>query len=179
MKYAYTATFVPFEDGAGYYCRVPDLPGCITTGKDLPDAISQITDAAGSWLCVAEDEGLNIAPPTPQTDIIREPDSIVSIIQVDTIKHRALCPFPISSCDYPCFYSFLIPFNSLGNELIPCYDTFIKREEIYVMLSENEIKKIELATLYEIRLTISEGEKMEYSKDEILDLLDQIAIVKK
>lgn len=47
------------------------------------------------------------------------------------------------------------------------------------MPSENEIKKIELATLYELRLTISEGEKKEYTKEEILELLDQIAIVKK
>ena len=47
------------------------------------------------------------------------------------------------------------------------------------MPSESEIKKIELATLYELRLTISEGEKSEYTKEEILELLDKIAIVKK
>ncbi len=33
MKYIFTATFVPNEDGTKYYCRVPDLPGCITTGS--------------------------------------------------------------------------------------------------------------------------------------------------
>ena len=39
MKYIYTATFVPNEDGTKYYCRVPDLPGCITTGSSIDDAI--------------------------------------------------------------------------------------------------------------------------------------------
>lgn len=47
------------------------------------------------------------------------------------------------------------------------------------MPSENEIKKIELATLYELRLTISGSDKTDYTKEELLQLLDQIAIVKK
>ncbi len=29
MKYIYTATFVPNEDGTKYYCRVPDLPDAL------------------------------------------------------------------------------------------------------------------------------------------------------
>ena len=47
------------------------------------------------------------------------------------------------------------------------------------MPAEYEMKKIELATLYELRLTISESEKEKYTKEELLQLLDQIAIVKK
>lgn len=64
MQYIYTALFKPIEDGSGYYAKVPDLPGCITTGKNLPDAINQITDAMSAWLVVAEDEGEPIAAPT-------------------------------------------------------------------------------------------------------------------
>lgn len=41
------------------------------------------------------------------------------------------------------------------------------------------MRKIELATLYELRLTISESDKADYTKEELLQLLDQIAIVKK
>ena len=47
------------------------------------------------------------------------------------------------------------------------------------MPSESEMKKIELATLYELRLTISESDKDGYTKEELLQLLEQIAIVKK
>lgn len=44
---------------------------------------------------------------------------------------------------------------------------------------EKEIAKIELATLYELRLIFSEGEKQDYTRDEILEMLDKIAVAKK
>lgn len=47
------------------------------------------------------------------------------------------------------------------------------------MPSERAILKIELAALYELRLTISEGSKSEYTREELLELLDQIAVAKK
>ena len=62
---------------------------CISSGKDLPDAISQITDAASNWLCVAEDEKLTISDPTPQAMIIRDSEDVISLIQVDTTEYRA------------------------------------------------------------------------------------------
>ena len=46
------------------------------------------------------------------------------------------------------------------------------------MPTEKEIKRIELSTLYEIRLYIAESEKAEYTKEEVLNLLDQFAKVK-
>lgn len=87
MRYVYTATFK--VDGSKVYARIPDLPGCITTGKDLEDAIAQITDAASGWLCVSEDEGLPVSAPTPQSSIAHDPEDILSLIQVDTIAYRA------------------------------------------------------------------------------------------
>lgn len=47
------------------------------------------------------------------------------------------------------------------------------------MPTESEVKRIELAILYELRLTFSESDKGEYTKEEILQLLDQIALIKK
>lgn len=89
MKYIYTATFEPNETGTKYYCRVPDLPGCITTGNSLDDAIEQITDAASGWLVVAEDEGNNIPAATAQ-NLLDIPDgAICSIIRIDTLAYRA------------------------------------------------------------------------------------------
>ena len=81
MKYIYTATFVPNEDGTKYYCRVPDLPGCITTG-------SSIDDASG-WLVVAEDEGNEIPAPTPQHKLDIPANATCSIIRIDTFAYRA------------------------------------------------------------------------------------------
>ena len=47
------------------------------------------------------------------------------------------------------------------------------------MPSETEIKRMDLAMLYELRLIFTEGEKENYTKNEIVELLDQIAISKK
>ena len=89
MKYIYTATFEPNEDGSKYYCRVPDLPGCITTGTDIDDAIEMITDAASGWLVVAEDEGNDIPSATPQHLLDIPKDATCSIIRIDTLAYRA------------------------------------------------------------------------------------------
>lgn len=89
MKYIYTATFVPNEDGTKYYCRVPDLPGCITTGSSIDDAIEMITDAASGWLVVAEDEGNEIPTATPQHMLDIPVNAACSIIRIDTFAYRA------------------------------------------------------------------------------------------
>lgn len=89
MKYIYTATFEPNEDGTKYYCRVPDLPGCITTGDNLDNAIEMITDAASGWLVVAEDEGNEIPAATPQHKLNIPKNAICSIIRIDTFAYRA------------------------------------------------------------------------------------------
>lgn len=89
MKYLYSAVFTPSEDEGKVFARVPDLPGCITTGSSLQDAILQITDAASGWLVVAEDNLMSIPPATPQADIERTPSDILSVICVDTLLYRA------------------------------------------------------------------------------------------
>lgn len=46
-------------------------------------------------------------------------------------------------------------------------------------MSETEMRSIDLAMLYELRLIIKESEKENYSKDELMEFLDQVAISKK
>lgn len=89
MKYIYTAVFSEDENGK-VFARVPDLPGCITTGKDLQDAIEQITDAAACWLVVAEDEDDAIPAATAQADVPHAAEDQLSFIQIDTIAYRAM-----------------------------------------------------------------------------------------
>lgn len=88
MKYTYLAVFTPIEDGSGFYAKVPDLPGCITTGRDLSDAIDQITDAMNAWLIIAEDEHLEIAAPTPQCDLPLLSGESCAYIKADTLAYR-------------------------------------------------------------------------------------------
>lgn len=90
MKYTYTAVFIPTEDGAEFYASIPDLPGCVTTGDSIEDAVEQITDAASLWLVSAEDKGLSIPAATPQSRLRQEEGCVFSLVRVDTIAYRSL-----------------------------------------------------------------------------------------
>lgn len=87
MIYTYTA--VISEDNGIFYAKVPDVDGCITTGKSLSEAINLITDALNLCLVVLEDEDIVPAAPTAQVDIPHETNDILTIVQADTIKYRS------------------------------------------------------------------------------------------
>ena len=87
MLYTYTA-IISEEDGT-FYAKVPDINGCITTGKTLAEAIELITDALNACLVVLEDEDITPTPATAQKDIIHDPSDILTIIQADTILYRS------------------------------------------------------------------------------------------
>ena len=88
MVYIYTAT-IHEEDGT-FYAAVPDIPGCITTGRSLSDAIDQITDALSCCLCVMEDEDDPIPSPSYQSAIPHESTDFCTLVRVDTIAYRSL-----------------------------------------------------------------------------------------
>ena len=50
-------------------------------------------------------------------------------------------------------------------------------EEIREM-TEKEMQSVKMSTLYELRLIFTQGEKTEYTTDEIVELLDKIATAK-
>lgn len=45
-------------------------------------------------------------------------------------------------------------------------------------MTEKERKDAKMATLYELRLIFTHGEKEQYTRDEIVELLDKIATAK-
>jgi predicted RNase H-like HicB family nuclease len=87
MKYTYTAVFT--KDGGKVFAKVPDLDGCVTSGKNIDDAIDNMADAMAGWLTVAEDEGLPIPEPTKQENIKHGKDDVLSLIKADTMQYRA------------------------------------------------------------------------------------------
>ena len=89
MKYVYPAIFTPVENGE-YSIRVPDLPGCVTCGKNLPDALDMAQDAISMWLCDAEDNKEGIPPASSVFDINCEKSEFVNLIAVDTVEYRNL-----------------------------------------------------------------------------------------
>ena len=87
MRYTFTAVITPEEGKC--YVRVPDIPGCVTTGRDIEDAVAQITDALSGCLVVWEDQGLPVPPATIQKDIPHDAADVLTLVSVDTIAYRA------------------------------------------------------------------------------------------
>lgn len=84
MKLTYPACFYPCEEKAGgYTVEVPDLPGCVSEGDTLADAILMATDAACGWVLDELEDGKTIPPASPLSNIIPEPDGFVNMLVLD------------------------------------------------------------------------------------------------
>lgn len=86
MRYCYTAIIT--EDEGKYHVRFPDLDGCITSGKDLYDAMDMAEDALACWLCVAEDTGKKIPSPTALESLSIGKGDYPCLVKADTMKYR-------------------------------------------------------------------------------------------
>ena len=53
MKLVYPACFYQDEETGNYTVEVPDLPGCVTGGETLADAILQVVGFWTNWKKVA------------------------------------------------------------------------------------------------------------------------------
>ena len=60
MKLVYPAILTPCIEKEGYTIEIPDLPGCISEGKDMADAIEMGKDAACGWIIDELKNGNNI-----------------------------------------------------------------------------------------------------------------------
>ena len=63
MQLPYRMEIVPDVEEGGYAVTFPELPGCITCGETLEQAVRNATDAKKAWLEAALDEGITIAMP--------------------------------------------------------------------------------------------------------------------
>ena len=83
MKLVYIAIFDPNDDGS-YTVTVPDLPGCVTEGSNLAEAIDMSIDAASGWILGELEEGNSIPSATPFFEVqLDDPNCFKSIISLD------------------------------------------------------------------------------------------------
>ena len=84
MKLVYAARFYPCEEQEGYTVVVPDLPGCVSQGSNLAEAIEMAIDAASGWVLDELEQG-NPVPKASQlsTFVTEEPGEIISVIMLD------------------------------------------------------------------------------------------------
>ena len=69
MKLVYLAIFYPYETGTGYTVEFPDLPGCITQGANLEEALEMAEDAASGWILSAIEDGEDVPSPSNNFDL--------------------------------------------------------------------------------------------------------------
>lgn len=84
MKLIYPAVFKPFSDqSGGYVVEFPDLPGCVTEGRDLEEAIEMGIDAASGWILGELEDGEQIPSASNYSKITAENDCMVNMLLLD------------------------------------------------------------------------------------------------
>ena len=66
MNLLYKMEVVADVDEGGYVVSFPDLPGCLTCGNTVEEAVKYAEDAKRSWLEAAVEDGIEIKEPTEQ-----------------------------------------------------------------------------------------------------------------
>ena len=83
MKLVYPALFSPWDDGSGYTVEFPDLPGCVTEGGTLADAIKLAEDAASGWVLGELEDGNAIPTASSPASLSLSDGEFVSAVVLD------------------------------------------------------------------------------------------------
>lgn len=82
MKLVYPACFYVCEEG-GYSVDFPDLPGCITEGDTLAEAIEMAIDAASGWLLLSIEDKEELPAPSDINTITLDGDGLKTLVPID------------------------------------------------------------------------------------------------
>ncbi|MCM1112192.1 MAG: type II toxin-antitoxin system HicB family antitoxin [Muribaculum sp.] len=83
-KLIYPAIFKPFSDGSGgYVVEFPDLPGCVTEGRNMEEAIEMGMDAACGWILGELEDGEKIPPASEYKDVHTTAEAMVNMLLLD------------------------------------------------------------------------------------------------
>lgn len=63
MKIPYKLKIIPDSEESGFIASYPDLPGCITCGQTILNAVEMAEDAKKEWLLNAIEENIKIPEP--------------------------------------------------------------------------------------------------------------------
>ena len=92
MHLVYPAVFYPCEVNPGFTVVVPDLPGCISEGNSLANAIAMGEDAASGWILGELEDGNTVPPASNISAIHPDPeigDGFVSLLSLDMDAYAA------------------------------------------------------------------------------------------
>lgn len=63
LAMSYRMEIIEDKDEGGYVASYPDLPGCITCGETIENAVANAIDAKTAWIEAALEEGIRIQEP--------------------------------------------------------------------------------------------------------------------
>ena len=63
IPYRFTVRPLAVDEGGGYLIEFPDLPGCMSDGDTVQEAIENGVDAMRGWLEAMREEGYPIPEP--------------------------------------------------------------------------------------------------------------------
>jgi len=63
--YAHTVEPLAPDDGGGYLVTLPDMPGCVSDGETMQEAVSNARDAFRAWVSARVAQGRPIPAPVP------------------------------------------------------------------------------------------------------------------
>ncbi len=81
MKLTYPAIF--YEGEGGFAVEFPDLPGCVSGGATLAEAIIMGTDAASGWVLTELEDGKTAPKASPIKAVRPEKGGFVSVLVLD------------------------------------------------------------------------------------------------
>ena len=85
----YPAVFHPNEDGS-FTITYPDLPGCISEGKSLGNAMYMAQSALSQWMEYLTDKKQEIPQASSLKDIEADKEEFTSLVRVDVRDGRAV-----------------------------------------------------------------------------------------
>ena len=83
MKLTYPACIYKDDMNDGYAVVVPDLPGCVSGGNTLADAILMATDAASGWVLDELEDGKVIPQASTLEDVQPDPGGFINMLVLD------------------------------------------------------------------------------------------------
>ena len=63
MKLSYRMELIPDAAEGGFVVSFPDLPGCLSSGESLEEALRNAEDAKHEWLLAAMEDNIDIPAP--------------------------------------------------------------------------------------------------------------------
>ena len=87
--YIYPAIFHSNDDGS-YTVIYPDLPGCISEGKDLSGALTMAQSALTQWMEYLTDSKAEVPTPSGIRELSCASDEFVTLIRAELKDNRAV-----------------------------------------------------------------------------------------